>query len=152
MLAYLAMTVVMGAVVTLHMSMNAYAGVLSGNMRLANVAFWAVGLLTAAVAASTQRDPEFFRRLPSVPVWLVFAGAIGAGISMFTNLAVPRIGAVNLTLLLLVGQLCASSVLSHLGALGSPKEPVMWWKVAGIALATAGAALSLYGGKLFKAA
>jgi len=152
MLAYIALTVLMGAVITIHMSMNAYAGILSGNMRMANVVFWAMGLATAVIAASNQRDPDFFRKLGSVPAWLSLAGVIGACISMFTNLAIPRIGAVNLTLLLLVGQLCASSVLSHLGALGSPREPIEWWKVAGIALSACGAALVMYGGRVFRPA
>jgi len=147
--AYLALTVVMGAIVTLHMTMNAYAGILAGNMRMANVIFWLVGLTTAIAVAWNQRDPEFYRRLDSVPGWLILAGAIGAGISMFTNLAVPKIGAVNLTLLLLVGQLGASSILSHFGALGSPRDPVSWWKVGGVVLAAGGAVLSMYGGKLF---
>ncbi|MBU0927984.1 MAG: DMT family transporter [Spirochaetes bacterium] len=152
MLVYIALTVVMGTIITLHMSMNAYTGILSGNMRMANVIFWSIGLVTALIAAWNQRDPEFYRKLYSVPAWLLLAGAIGAGISMFTNLAVPKIGAVNLTMLLLVGQLCASSAFSHFGILGSPREPIMWWKVTGVALAAGGAALAIYGGRIFRAA
>lgn len=140
-------TVLVGAIITLHMAMNAYAGVLSGNARMANVVFWIAGLATALVAASTRQDPDFVKRAYSVPAWLGLAGVIGASISLFTNLAIPRIGASNLTMLLLAGQLAASAALSHYGVLGSPAEPVSWRRLAGLALVAAGAALSIYGGK-----
>jgi len=140
--------VLVGAIITLHMTMNAYAGVLSGNAKMANVVFWLVGLITAVAVASTREDPDFVKRAYSVPAWLILAGAIGASISLFTNMAVPRIGASNLTMLLLVGQLAAAAVLSQFGALGSPLEPLSWPRAAGIALAAAGAALSIYGPRL----
>ena len=148
----IALTIGMGVIITLHMSMNAYTGILTGNVRMANVVFWLVGLLTAIITAWSQRDPEFYRKAFTVPAWLALAGAIGACLSLFTNMAVPRIGAVNLTMLLIIGQLAASSVFSHFGVLGSPREPVMWWKIVGVIIVAGGAALSMYGGRLFKAA
>ncbi|GAB1432190.1 hypothetical protein MASR2M29_08150 [Spirochaetota bacterium] len=143
------LTIFIGMIITLHMSMNAYAGHLAGNTKMANLVFWAMGLSTSIIISFTQKDPGFMKRAMGIPPWLFLAGGIGATISLFTNSAIPLIGSANLTMLLLAGQLAASVVVSHFGIMGSPLEPVAWYRIAGVALAGLGAALSIYGGKLF---
>ena len=138
-----------GVMITLHISMNATVGAITGNPRMANVIFWAMGLATSAVVASLRADPGFWKRAVSVPGWLFLAGAVGSGIALFTNLAIPRIGATNLTMILIASQLGAAAALSHWGLLGSPRDTFAWWKLVGMALTMAGSAIVLYGGRIF---
>ena len=139
----------MGVMITLHMSMNATVGSLTGNPRMANMIFWAAGFLTSTAVGLLRVDPGFWKRAMAVPGWLFLAGAVGSGIALFTNLAIPRIGATNLTMILIASQLGAAAALSHWGLLGSPKDAFAWWKLVGIALTMVGTAIVLYGGRIF---
>lgn len=138
-----------GVMITLHMSMNATVGSLTGNPRMANMIFWAAGFLTSTAVGLVCKDPGFWKRAASVPGWLFLAGVVGSGIALFTNLAIPRIGATNLTMILIASQLGAAAALSHWGLLGSPRDAFAWWKLVGIALTIVGTAIVLYGGRIF---
>ena len=148
MIVYLISTVAMGVLITLHMSLNARAGISAGDPRVSNVIFWLVGTLAAlGTLIAGGAGNGFFRKVSIVPPWLWLAGAIGAGISVFTSLAIPKIGIANLTLIMLVGQLVASAAFSHFGFLGSPRDPVSVWKILAIILVASGTALFFYGPK-----
>lgn len=148
MVFYMIFTVIMGVLITLHMSMNAQAGVFAGDPRISNLVFWLVGCVTAVITLFAGGiGNTFFRKVLIVPPWLWVAGAIGAFISVFTSLAIPKIGIANMTLIMLIGQLVASAAFSHLGILGSPRDPVSAWKLSGIALVVIGTMLFFYGPK-----
>jgi bacterial/archaeal transporter family-2 protein len=138
-----------GVLITLHMSMNATVGSLTGNPRMANIIFWAAGFVSSVAVGFLRMDPGFWKRAMAVPSWLFLAGAVGSGIALFTNLAIPRIGATNLTMILIASQLGAAAALSHWGLLGSPRDTFAWWKLVGIALTLVGTAIVLYGGRIF---
>ncbi|MBU0936970.1 MAG: DMT family transporter [Spirochaetes bacterium] len=142
------MALAVGAFISLHMSMNAQTGVLLGDARLANVFFWLFGLIAAVLLALPRQDYSLLRRLGGIPPWLLLAGALGACIALFASIAIPKLGAANLTVLLLAGQLLASSALSAAGALGSPRTPLSLVKLAGLVLMLAGTALALYADRI----
>lgn len=54
-----------------------------------------------------------------------------------------------MTILLLTGQLIASTILSDRGWLGSERSPITWWKVFGMLVMLTGTLLVLYGDRLF---
>jgi transporter family-2 protein len=146
---YATFALVIGAVISIHMSMNAQVGLSLGNARLANIFFWASGFLAAVLLALPRQDFGLVRRLPQIPWWLFLAGVLGACISLFVSISIPRIGAINLTILLLTGQLIASTILSDRGWLGSERSPLSWWKLLGMLVMVLGTALVLYGDRIF---
>ncbi len=149
MILYSMLAFMIGILITVHMGMNAQFGVLLGSTRLGNIIFWGAGLAAAFFISLPSQDFTLLRKVPQIPPWLFFAGALGSAIAVFTGLSIPRIGAVNLTMLLFLGQLAASSILSANGWLGSARSPLSAWKLAGIAVALLGTAMTLYGDRLF---
>lgn len=78
-----------------------------------------------------------------VPIWLWVGGLLGAfGVSVSIILA-PRLGAVNLTIVIVCGQLLASLVLDHFGWLGFEKHSINWQRIAGALLVMAGLVLTV---------
>ncbi len=146
---YFFSTVTVGMLITLHISMNANAGIYSGDQRAVNVIFWLAGSAAAIVSCLVKGSGNgFIGKISVVPPWLYIAGIIGAGISLYTSSVIPRLGVANMTIILLVGQLAASAAFSHFGLLGSPKDPVSLWKIGGLCLVLLGLALFMYGKKL----
>lgn len=70
----IALMLLIGFVLTLHLGMNAQFGALVKNPRMANALFWAVGAATAIIIGLTGWDPAFFTKLKKVPIWLLTAG------------------------------------------------------------------------------
>lgn len=147
MLTPILLALLVGVLISVHVSMNATAGALAGNADYANAVFWFVGFITALALALRRADPGFLERARALPPWLFAAGAVGASISLFTNVAIPRLGIAALSLLLILGQLFASMMLSHWGLLSSPREPVNLQRLGGLVLACLGAALFILGGR-----
>jgi transporter family-2 protein len=77
-----------------------------------------------------------------VPKYLYLAGFISAFMIIGTTIIIPRIGARKFFILLLSGQILMALVVSHLGILESPEDPVTLKKLIGAALVVTGAALS----------
>ena len=50
----------------------------------------------------------------------------------------PRLGVATTIILMVAGQLLLSVVLDHFGAMGMPKQPISWGRVAGVGLVIAG--------------
>lgn len=75
-------------------------------------------------------------RIPPV-LWI--GGAFGAFFVATTIYVGPRLGAATMTALLLAGQLTASILLDHYGAVGFPRHGVTPGRIAGAALLALGA-------------
>lgn len=96
-------------------------------------------MLGAVILFQSSPRPQL-NELMQVPPWLWIGGLLGAfGVSMSIILA-PRLGAVNLTIVIVCGQMLASLVLDHFGWVGFEKHPINWQRIAG--------ALMLLGGLL----
>ena len=143
----LALTVAVGCLVTIHISMNARIGAITGSGNLANSVFWLVGF-AASIAISGGYTPGFLSRIASAPTWLLLAGAVGAVIAAFNNAMIPRIGIANLTFCLFLGQVIASALLATTGILTSGRDPITPIRATGILLIVAGTSLFVYGGRL----
>ncbi|SEK92605.1 transporter family-2 protein [Parapedobacter koreensis] len=132
---------VIGAVLALHLSMNAQVGVILRNPKVGNAVFWVIGAITAIIIGLTAHDSESLNRLKDVPLWLLTAGAIGATLVFGIAWAIPQLGAAPAFLLMIAGQVVAGMVFSHYGLLGSPIEPISWIKVLGVILLISGAGI-----------
>ncbi len=96
----------------------------------------ALGLL--ALALQTRPDVAAAR---SLPWWAWVGGLYGCVFVVAAAWGVPRLGVALTITLMVAGQLLASLLLDHFGAMGVPRQPINWSKVAGVALVVAGALL-----------
>jgi transporter family-2 protein len=145
----LAITVLVGCLVTVHIAMNARIGAITGNGNLANSVFWLVGF-AASLVLSGGYQAGFASRIGSGRSWLLLAGVIGAFIAAFNNAMVPRLGIANVTFCLFLGQVVASALLSTTGILCDGRDPITPVRATGILLVVAGTSLFAYGDRLLR--
>ncbi|WP_298742894.1 DMT family transporter [uncultured Brevundimonas sp.] len=93
----------------------------------------ALGVL--AVALQGRPDLAAARALP----WYAWVGGLyGAVFVVAAAWSVPRLGVAATIILMVAGQLLLSLVLDHFGAMGMPRQPISWGRLAGIGLVVAG--------------
>jgi len=137
----IALMLLIGFVLTLHLAMNSQVGAIVKNPRMGNALFWAIGAATAIIIGLTGWDPAFFSKLKEVPVWLLTAGIMGGALVFGIAWAMPKLGAGTAFVLLIAGQVISGMIFSHFGLLGSPVEPFTFVKFIGVVLSVAGAAV-----------
>jgi bacterial/archaeal transporter family-2 protein len=137
----IALMLLIGFVLTLHLAMNSQVGAIVKNPRMGNALFWTIGAATAIIIGLTGWDPGFFSNLKSVPVWLLTAGIMGGALVFGIAWAMPKLGAGTAFVLMIAGQVISGMVFSHYGLLGSPVEPFTLIKFLGVVLLIAGAAI-----------
>ena len=140
-LPLIALMLLIGFVLTLHLAMNAQVGALVKNPRMGNALFWTIGAVTAIIIGLTGWDPAFFTKLKEVPFWLLTAGMMGGALVFGIAWAMPQLGAGTAFVLMIAGQVVSGMIFSHFGLLGSPVEPISMIKVIGVILLVTGAAI-----------
>ena len=136
-----ALMLLIGVVLTLHLTMNAQVGVIVKNSKMGNAIFWTIGAITAIIIGATAWDSTVFTRLKDVPVWLLTAGVMGAALVFGIAWTLPQVGAGTAFVLMIAGQVIAGMLFSHFGVLGSPVEPISFIKVVGALLLVTGAGI-----------
>ncbi len=137
----IALMLLIGFVLTLHLAMNAQVGNMVKNPRMGNALFWTIGAITAIIIGISGWDPAFFSNLKGVPLWLLTAGIMGGALVFGIAWAMPKLGAGTAFVLMIAGQVISGMIFSHFGLLGSPVQPVTLVKFIGVVLLTAGAAI-----------
>jgi transporter family-2 protein len=140
-----ALTVFLGVVLTVHLSMNGKVGAVIGNPRVGNALFWCIGALTAIVIGLSGWQSGALSGIRQVNPLLLTAGAMGATLVFGIAWIIPQIGAQQMTVMLLTGQILSAMLLSHFGWLGSPVQPVSLANVMGAALMIGGVFLATRG-------
>lgn len=141
MILYLALSIAIGVLASVHLAMNGRTSTLLASTAAANMIFWAIGTLAAAGLWLVQRDAGFARRVGDVPPLLWLAGAFGASIVFGISYLMPRFGVAQTTVGLLLGQLAMGAVISHFGWFASPIATLDGPRIAGLALMLAGMVL-----------
>ena len=130
--AYLyALTMFLGVVLTVHLAMNGKVGAVIGNPRVGNALFWCIGAVTAIAIGLSGWQAGALGGLRQVNPLLLTAGAMGATLVFGIAWIIPQIGAANMTLMLLAGQILSAMTLSHFGLLGSPVQPLSLMNIIG---------------------
>jgi transporter family-2 protein len=136
--------IIIGFVLTLHLSMNAQVGVIVKNAKMGNALFWTIGALAAILIAVTGWDKTMFEKLKDVPLWLLTAGIMGAALVFGIAWVIPQVGAGPAFVLMIAGQILTGMVFSHFGILGSPVESISFVKIAGAVLLLGGVCLIVF--------
>jgi bacterial/archaeal transporter family-2 protein len=130
--AYLyGLTMFLGVVLTVHLAMNGKVGAVLSNPRVGNALFWCIGAVTALLIGMTGWQAGALSGLRNVNPLLLTAGAMGATLVFGIAWIIPQIGAANMTMMLLAGQILSAMTLSHFGWLGSPVQPVSLMNIVG---------------------
>lgn len=143
-LPLLLLMLLIGFVLTLHLTMNSQVGVIVKNQKMGNALFWTIGAITALIIGATAWDSAALARLKDVPVWLLTAGAMGACLVFGIAWVIPQIGARNAMVLMIAGQVITGMIFSHFGILGSPVEPITFIRVVGVLLLIGGVSIVTY--------
>lgn len=137
-----AVTVFLGVVLTVHLSMNGAVGAAIGNPRVGNALFWCIGAVTALLIGATGWQSGALSGIRNVNPLMLTAGAMGASLVFGIAWIIPQIGAQHMTVMLLTGQILSAMVLSNFGLLGSPVQPVSVTNMLGAVLMIGGAYLA----------
>jgi len=133
---------VAGALMPVQAGVNARLREYLGDPIMASLVSFCVGTVTLLGFILVTRAP-----LPSLamasaaPLWSWFGGALGAFFVAVTVILAFKLGATGLMAWIIAGQLIASIMLDHTGALGFAVREVSWQRLAGVALLLGGAVL-----------
>ena len=136
-------TMFLGVVLTVHLAMNGKVGAVIGNPRVGNALFWCIGAVMALAIGLSGWQSGALSGLRQVNPLLLTAGAMGATLVFGIAWIIPQIGAQQMTVMLLAGQILSAMLLSHFGWLGSPVQPVTLTNVMGALLMIAGVFLAI---------
>ena len=139
------LTILLGIVLAVHLAMNGKVGNVLQNARVGNALFWcigAVGALTISVGGWRTGALEPLKQVHPV---LLTAGVFGACLVFAIAWPIPRVGAGNVMITLLAGQVLGGLIMSHFGWLGSPVQPITAVKVAGVLVMIVGVILATRG-------
>jgi transporter family-2 protein len=136
------LTIFLGVVLAVHLSMNGKVGSVLNNARVGNALFWCIGAAAAVIIGFTGWQAGALQPLKDVHPLLLTAGALGASLVFAIAWLIPQVGAGPVMITLLAGQVIGGLAMSHFGWLGSPVQPVTLLKVAGVVVMIGGVFLA----------
>ena len=139
------MTMFLGVVLAVHLAMNGKVGSVLQNARVGNALFWCIGALGAVAIGLSGWQRGALEPLKQVHPVLLTAGVLGACLVFAIAWLIPKVGAGNIMIVLLAGQVIGGLVMSHYGWLGSPVQPITLAKVAGVLVMIGGVLLATRG-------
>ncbi len=140
-----ALTMIIGVVLAIHLSMNSKVGSVLNNPRVGNALFWCIGAVGSVVIAATGWQSGALSPLKDAHPLLLTAGLLGACLVFGVAWLIPQLGAAPVMITMLAGQVLGGLVMSHFGWLGSPVQPVSLMQIAGVAVMVGGVVMTTMG-------
>jgi transporter family-2 protein len=135
------LAIAVGAGLTLQVGMNGAVGTGIGSPLLASIVNFVIGL-AALVAVAVVGGARIAPGSPgTVPGWAWLGGLFGAAYVAAITVLGPRLGAVALLALVLLGQMAAALLVDHFGIAGFEQTAVTPARLIGVALLAAGVIL-----------
>lgn len=131
---YLAMAIMVGLLAAFYLPMNAAVGRHLGSPLTATITFYTVALASTILAFLVVGDPATLKNIAKVPKWLFLTGVASAAVVFAITFLIPKIGARQMSLLAIGGQITMAMVVSHYGLLGTPEDPITLKKLLGAGL------------------
>lgn len=128
-----------GMALPLQIGLNGYMRQALGSAMQAAFVSFAVGAVAGLGACYLLRDgAPTLERMSQTSPWMWLGGFCGVFYVWTTIVAGPTLGALLAVSLAIAGQVVASSLIDHFGALGFPQSSLSPLKLAGVALVVAG--------------
>ena len=115
-----ALTMLLGVVLAVHLSMNAKVGSVLNNARVGNALFWCIGALGALAIGLTGWEGGALSPLKQVHPLLLTAGVLGACLVFAIAWLIPQVGAGPVMITLLAGQVLGGLMMSNSAGLVRP--------------------------------
>lgn len=129
---FILMVMVVGALTPIQATINARIGTLLQNPFYGTLTNFIVGLAGILVLLALLRpDVPSLKQITSIPPYLYLGGLIGVMLVTSLVIAVPRIGATNALMALIVGQMLISILIDHNGWLGVPANTISMSRIVG---------------------
>ena len=141
-LPFVAFTLFLGFILTLHLGMNGAVGAAINNPRVGNALFWCIGALTAVIVGATGWQSGALAGISKVNPLMLTAGVMGALLVFAIAQAVPQVGPGPFFVLLVAGQVLSGLIFSHFGWFAPAADPLTPIKMAGAALMIIGVYLT----------
>lgn len=133
------LALLMGALISIYLPMITQTAKILGSGPMANVPFFAVALISSIVIAVVSGSRvEQFQKIGSLPIWLLTAGVMSAGMIIGSSFLIPKIGIGAFFVLLVSGQVLAGLAFGYFGLFGVPASALTVGKVLGAILVIAG--------------
>ena len=140
---YLILALTIGIISAIYLPMNSSVSRHLGSPLTATITFYSVALVTSVALFLIYGERDTLGRLGQVPAWLYLTGFVSAFIVLALTFLIPRIGARQLVVVSVAGQILMVMLVSHFGILESPQDPITLKKIAGAALLVAGVTVSV---------
>jgi transporter family-2 protein len=135
------LAIIVGAGLTVQIGMNGTISRIVGSPALASVANFCIGLVALCVVALASGARPAPGSITTVPAWAWFGGLFGAAYVASVTVLGPRLGAVVLLALVLLGQMAAALAVDYFGIVGFPQSAVTPSRMLGAVLLVAGVVL-----------
>jgi transporter family-2 protein len=130
---YILLALIAGILMPVQPGINAQLSSLVKNPLLASAISFAFGTIVLLIYCLLARVPwPSWSTIASAPWWIWIGGVLGAFFVTSTIILAPKIGAVTMLALLVLGQMVASLILDHFGWLGYPLHPISFWRIVGV--------------------
>ncbi len=140
---YTLIALFMGVIYSIYLPMNSSVSKYLGSPLTATVSFYTVALATSILIFIFFGKFETIYKIKNVPPYLFLTGFISAFIVLGITFLIPKIGVRKLFILSIAGQIIMAIIVSHFGALESPKDPITFRKIIGAILLFSGALVSV---------
>jgi len=128
------------------------ANALQANSVVAAFISFSVGTVVLGIAAFARGGVgEAFGALAQQPLWKLTGGVLGAAFVFGTVFLAPRIGLLNLVVLVIAGQLMMSMAIDNFGLVNMAVRKVSGIRMASALVVVAGVALTIFGDKIVAA-
>lgn len=135
----IALSLLAGFAVPLQAGSNARLGVILGHPFWATVISLLVSGLAIALLMLIVKVPRpNLVALSAGPWWIWLGGVAGVFYITVALMVVPRLGALNFIMAVVVGQLIISLLMDYFGLLGLPRHPPSLQKILGVSVVLAG--------------
>ncbi len=129
---YILMMLIVGALLPLQATFNARIGTLLQQPFYATLINFVVGLAAVMILLILLKpDIPSLRQITSMPPYLFFGGLIGVMLVTSVVIAIPKIGATNTLMAILVGQMLMAILIDHNGWLGVQENAISLSRVIG---------------------
>ncbi len=132
-----------GAISSIYLPMNSSVARYLGSPLTASITFYFVALVTSILLFLVFGNSATISNIGAVPPYLYLTGFISAFIVLSITFLIPILGARKLVILSLSGQILMAMIVSHLGILESPPDPITLKKLLGASLFITGAIVSV---------
>ena len=133
------LALLLGAIISIYLPMISQTAKMLGSGPMANVPFFAIALISSVlIAFATGSRAEQFQKIGSLPLWLLTAGVMSAGMIIGSSFLIPKIGIGAFFVLLVSGQVLAGMIFGYFGLFGVPATALTLGKVVGALLVLVG--------------